>query len=202
MNWSSSGWDAFTISAPVLHKIRPVTHRSVDRATTKRTTEPIQRTEATEKVIRFHSEGILRAHGAPGEVTRRRAATAERTRQSPWAYALDWVRKINHNRRQTISLGKNVACVDVWVTADERNWIYGGQKDPLPGETLSLPCAPGFCSICASLCVCVTLTHTHTLSSLFSRSINFCNLAFGAGNVSTITGDLRKATAIKSCQHG
>lgn len=65
MNWSSSGFDAFTISTPVLQRIRPVTHRSVDKATTKRTTEPIQSAEATENVIRFHREGILRAHGAP-----------------------------------------------------------------------------------------------------------------------------------------
>ncbi|TNN89636.1 hypothetical protein EYF80_000239 [Liparis tanakae] len=83
MNCSSSGWDAFTISAPVLHKIRPVTHRSVDKATTRSTTEPTQSTEATEKVIRFHSEGISRAHAAPRKGTRGRAATAERTRRSP-----------------------------------------------------------------------------------------------------------------------
>lgn len=200
MNWSSSGWDAFTISAPVLHKIRPVTHRSVDRATTKRTTEPIQRTEATEKVIRFHSEGILRAHGAPGEVTRRRAATAERTRQSPWAYALDWVRKINHNRRQTISLGKNVACVDVWVTAEEKLNLWWSKGSVTGRNSIPALCAWVLLHLCVSVCLCHT--HTHTLSSLFSRSINFCHLAFGAGNVSTITGDLRKATAIKSCQHG
>ncbi|KAF3852465.1 hypothetical protein F7725_005820 [Dissostichus mawsoni] len=64
MNCSSSGWEAFTISAPVLHRICPATQRSVDRATTSSTTEPTQSTEAAEKVIRFHSEGILRAHGA------------------------------------------------------------------------------------------------------------------------------------------
>ncbi|KAG7221898.1 hypothetical protein INR49_016924 [Caranx melampygus] len=47
-----------------LRMIRPVTHRSVDRATTNRTTDKTQSTEATVNVIRFHREGILRAHGA------------------------------------------------------------------------------------------------------------------------------------------
>lgn len=78
MNWSSSGCEAFTISTPVWHRIRPVTHRSVDRATTNRTTDKTQSTEATVNVIRFHREGILRAHGASTVGT-----TAEHTRRSP-----------------------------------------------------------------------------------------------------------------------
>lgn len=146
MKSSSSGRDAFTISAPVLHRIRALTHCSVDRATTNRTTEPAQRTEATENVTRFHSEGILGAHGAPREATRRRAAAATRARRSPLVHAVVWNREktTTMTERMVISLGE-MSHVSPCKPQRRRNRIYSGQRDLLPGETLSLRRAPGPC---------------------------------------------------------
>lgn len=86
-NCSSSGRDALTRSAPVLHSIRALTQRSVDRATTSSTTEPTHSAEATENVIRFHSDGILWPHGGREKATRRQAAIATPPWPSTWVYS-------------------------------------------------------------------------------------------------------------------
>ena len=176
MNCSSSGCDAFTISAPVLHRIRPVTHRSVDRATTRSATEPTHSTEAAENVIRFHREGILRAHGAPREVTRRRAAAATSPRRSPWVHHI--VRERKKHKHYGEEFLSRWGCV--WVRAEEKPESTAVKGISYRGETLSLPRPPGPC--------CLPLS----LSLLFIQEgwINLCSLAFSARKCD-MTGDIK-----------
>lgn len=160
MNRSSSGWDAFTISAPVLQRIRAVTHCSVERATTSRTTEHTERTDATENVIGFHSEGILWAHDAPRKVTRRRAATAKRTLRLTWVYFINWERKNDHNHANIRNSFSKIFHASTCEPQRRRNKIYSGQRDLLLGETLSLLRAP------ASRSHAHTHTHLHSSDEL------------------------------------
>lgn len=165
MNCSISGWDAFTISAPVLHRILPVTQRSVDRATTRRTTEPTQRTEATENVIRFHREGILGDHGVPRKVTRRRAATAQRTTPPPWVYFKLRKDETNHGK-----------IMQIVIPLGGVKWVTGGETESMAVKEISYweklyPCsAPGSCPYkhtrthsCAYTHKYIVSQHTHTL---------------------------------------
>lgn len=130
MNCSSSGWDAFTISAPVLQRIRAVTHCSVERATTRRTTEPTQRTEAKENVTRFHSEGILGAHDAPRRVTRRRIATAKLVRWSPLVYS-SFLKKQNFLHSKLLLVTRTTHLMSVSVSHS------GGKTESTAVEEIS-----------------------------------------------------------------
>lgn len=53
-------------------------------------------------------------------------------------------------KKEAISLS-DMFYVSMCESQRRRNRIYGGQRDPLPGETLSLPRAPGSCSLSLSL---------------------------------------------------
>lgn len=53
-------------------------------------------------------------------------------------------------KKKAISLS-DMFYVSMCESQRRRNRIYGGQRDLLPGETLSLPRAPGSCSLSPSL---------------------------------------------------
>lgn len=136
-NCSSSGRDAFTRSAPVLHSIRALTQRSVDRATTSSTTEATHSAEATENVIRFHSDGILWPHGGLEKATRRRAAIATPPWPSTWVYSRVRKKQKQERRMQFLLL--------ICSIASKQERLRGGETKSMAvkeisyrGETLSL----------------------------------------------------------------
>lgn len=158
------------MSAPVLHSIRALTQRSVDRATSSSSTEPTHSAEATENVIRFHSEGILGPHGDLEEATRGRAAIATPPWPSTWVYSPVRVwKKAKTGENDAFFPGDLFHCIKVRVPERRRNKIYGGQRDLLPGEKFYPLCVlHGSCLLCNPLCTGMCL-----LVMTFSRQISW-----------------------------